>query len=989
MKKVNRFCCFLIAMLLVFGGLTSCITPEESTTVPETTEPKEKAETTEPKEKETAAPPSPDIEPKTPEEQELALAQNLGFSVTKLNQMIISGKEYMEILDKLVELVAPDKLSSWQSLLPNFRGDSAPLDRFNAMTALYLAANHIGDGWDKVLYAPNSFAFGLNHSWDLPYVNVYLFEGVEQSGFSLDGQDAYLDYAAYNYTLTRKSPVSGEFLFSYDAATNSIRAKDSCTYKEAILSAVRLMCSQDPTVCFGKPTFTATEQAELDKVTELGFPTDKLDDRAITGAEFALLLDKYVELVAPDKLASWKTMYPEFRTDNGNLTRQTAMAALFLAGNHIGGDYARLVHESNILVETMSKDWSDIGYMRPGIFGGYDSLGSFDIGTNGLHSLDITMASYYYAVGCYSPFNGEFLFSYDKATDSLLPESVCSYADALLAIIRVMCSNSPDMLPAPSADAADASVLTAALLERSQGMPKVTAEDRPKWTGFNLELQEMGGSMFATPDNIRLLADEGFNSLRVTTEYKMFFCDTACTVVNQFGFAKLDELVAAAIEQGVHLNLTFSHLPGLTATYDQATFEGVGDFDLFVSAEKQEAVIRLYTAIAERYSGVSNFNFSIMPIFEPDNADRSTGVPAPEYTVQDTVDLLGRIVDAIRTVSPERLIIYEVTGSNVPESIREWAVPAQALAEEKGNMLISYNFAEFPFIYFNLPGEAGANVDDEGHSFYYPDFPVKVYVASDFINEWAPLTVDGCLPAGTVFDIYLASSNRGGELYVTADGVEIFREALESREYTVGHSMSALISYAQSDRKISFTVPADTKELKICMDAGDLVWCGMDIFLPEEYARDRWYMASRYDVFLGLEEKFGMQLKHDARIIVSPGYSPESRLTVHEDLSYTTPSLENEATGETIKEWCEFIKGLGGNCVIRFERANSSWPANKKYYDAMLAAFTEYGFSWWSNDFFNMTLPSEECNIPDAPSVEYAGFKFFNKELLELLQVYQ
>ncbi len=928
------------------------------------------------------------IELSPTEQTEINKAQELDFPMEKLGNETVSGKEYMVILDKLVEYASPEKLSSWQTLIPNFRNDTEPLDRFNAMVALYLAANHIGNGWEQVLYAPNSFAFGLDHNWDLPYMNAYLFEGVEMSGFSLDGQIVYLDYAAYNYVLTRKSPISGEFLFSYDEKSNSLRVKDNCTYKEALLSALRLIYSQNPNICMDAPVFSATEQTELDKAAELGFPLENIDDLAITGSEFAELLDRYVELIAPEKLAEWQTMYPLFRSDNGVLTRQTAMAALFLAGNHIGGDYAKLVHEANILVGTTSKEWGDYGYLRLGIFGGYDALGPYDIGTNGLHALDITMASYYYTMGCYSPFNGEFLFSFDKDTNSLLPESVCSYSDALLAIVRAMCAYESELLKAPPANVADSSILTPELLEKSQSNPEVTAEDRPKWTGFALSLGHIGG-MDATPENLDLFADEGFNSVRVAAEYQMFFCDKDCTVVNQFGFAKLDELVAAAIERGLHLNLCFYSLPGRSATYDQTTFEGIGDFDLFISAEKQAAVLRLYTAIAERYSGISNFNFSIMPFFEPNNASLSTGLPAPEYTLQDTVDFLGDVVDAIRAVSPDRLIIYEPTAANEPENILEWAPPALDLAKEKGNMLMSYNFAEFPFVYFNLPGEAGANVDDEGHSFYYTDFPVKVYVASQFINEYTPLTVDGCLPTGTAFDIYLASSNRGGELYVTADGVEIFREALESREYSVGYSLSALIRYAQSDKKISFTLPTDTKELKICMAGGDLLWCGMDVFLPDEYARDRWYMASRYDVFLGLEEKFGMQLKHDARIIVSPGYSEESRLTIHEDLSYTTPSLENEATVETIREWCEMMKDFEGNCIIRIERANSSWQANQKYYDAVLSAFSEYGFSWWSNDFFNMTLPAEECNVPGTPSVEYAGFAFFNKELLELMQKYQ
>ncbi len=989
MKLINKTVCILLSLVLLLGAFTAC-SPKQSDSpkVTDTTVPGQSVTTVDESSQTQTTTAAPIIE--TVKVTELSIAKELGFPVENLESKTVSGKEYAKILDRLVEYIAPEKLQEWQKLYPNFRNETNPIDRFNAMLALYLAAYHIGNGWEEVLYAPNGYTYSISQSWDEDYIDRRLFEGIRNEGYYLDGQHNYVDGAAYYYVLSRTSPLSGEFLFSYDPETNSMRVKDNCTYEEALLSAVRLICSQNPNACFGEPTFTATQQTELNKAAELGFPTENIKKRAITGAEFAELLDKYVETLAPERLAEWKEKYPLFRSDKTPLTRQTAMVALFLAGVHIENGYEKVITDLNGIAHSMSLEDD---YIRISLFGGYESLPMYNIGAGGdAMTYPITMAALNYNVGRYSPYSGEYLFSADAATNTFLPESLCSYADALMAIVRVMCSGNPELLNTLSADIADASVLTAELLAKSQANPVVTASDHPVWHGMALSF-DSNGTMDATVKNLNLVADWGFNSVRVMLDYRYLFSDYECTKANMFGLSQLDKLVAAAIERNLHLNLIFHFLPGREMEHDPTTFESTGDFDLFINPEKQEFAKRAEATIAKRYNGVSNYNLSISPFFEPDNRNFSSGLPYPEYTMQDTADLLGEIVDAIREQTPDRLIIYEAVSRNDIEGIVADAEPAQNVAKEKGNMIISYNFCQTPFVYANMTAEAGRHIDDDNHSIYCPTYPTKYYTASEFINEYSPMVLDGCLPAGTVIDIYLKSSPRGGEAYVTADGTEIFRESLESREYNVGYPMSGYIHYSESDKKIRFTLPADTNELKINMDEGDLVWCGMDIYLPLQYARDRWYFASNYDVFLGVEEQFGITLKHDARIIVSAGYAPENRITVNEDLTYTTSNLEAEASSETVKAWCEAISKFDGNCVIRFERADFSSPAwgdIKEYYADLLSAFNEYNFSWWSNDFWIMTEEYPNTySIPEAPTEEYAGFKVFNKELLELLQEYQ
>lgn len=116
-----------------------------------------------------------------------------------------------------------------------------------------------------------------------------------------------------------------------------------------------------------------------------------------------------------------------------------------------------------------------------------------------------------------------------------------------------------------------------------------------------------------------------------------------------------------------------------------------------------------------------------------------------------------------------------------------------------------------------------------------------------------------------------------------------------------------------------------------------------------------------------------------------------------DDLSFTSKYIGDqtylyydEASPKTIAVWSEDIAGFDGNCVIRFERATfggTTWESMSHYYEDMLASFAEYGFSWWSNDWWLMTEEYPQTKIiAECPSTAYAGYEHFNLELLRLFQ---
>ena len=77
-------------------------------------------------------------------------AQNLGFSLDKIQQQTVSGEEMADLLDELVAYAAPDKLTEWKNMYKVLRGSTEPLNRYDTLSALYLALMHIGGDYGEL-----------------------------------------------------------------------------------------------------------------------------------------------------------------------------------------------------------------------------------------------------------------------------------------------------------------------------------------------------------------------------------------------------------------------------------------------------------------------------------------------------------------------------------------------------------------------------------------------------------------------------------------------------------------------------------------------------------------------------------------------------------------------------------------------------------------------------------------------------------------------
>ncbi len=735
----------------------------------------------------------------------------------------------------------------------------------------------------------------------------------------------------------------------------------------------------DASQVYSNTSFSATELAELAKAEELGFPCEKINQPTISGAEFTELADKFVELVAPELLAEWQEMYPVLRAEDKPINRFDAIIGLFAAASSAGDEYSTVNNYHNLeagIAPPMYKD-----YVTWDLFGGNDGEITY---SNGKVTGPLDSVSYSFVLGRTSPYSGELLFAYDPESKSLRVQDDCTYAEALMAFVRLMCSANPDLMGYAPINQPFEEILTEELIAKSQSNPEITAEDHPDWHGFVM-VWDYEGCML-NPTRIENIADWGFNSVKITIDYRNLLEEDNIANGNSAGLRFLDECIATAIERDLHVNFCIHPLPGRSSMPGEDDYNWVGEFDLFLNEEKQEQVNAIWSAIAERYKDISNYNLSYTLFFEADNKNLSTGLEFTDYTMQDVADYSAILVDVIREQSPDRILVYEIS-NYLFDDIGATVDPCHEVAEKKGNMIFSSAYVEVSFSYEHMNFGEGMHLDNCGHSLPAPVYPTYHYALKGYVHEDSdPITLTGVLPEGTTIDFYISES-MNAEIAIYADGTMLYSEKLETEAYEVGQLLSGYINFATSSKKMSVTLPADTEEVTFKAQAGAFTWSGIDVYVPDEYAVEKWMFISPYDVYLGLEEEEGMFYKKDNRVIIYPSAMTDAfTATIKEELTFTTDQIRDKSDSESINSNCDYIYDYEPNIIIRFGGGAISgvaYPEMKKCCIDMLQAFNDRGFDWWSHDY--QFLISEGF-VVEQTIVEYEGYETFNLDYLQLLQ---
>lgn len=707
----------------------------------------------------------------------------------------------------------------------------------------------------------------------------------------------------------------------------------------------------------------------------------------VTASTYRAMLVEMLEALAPEQMDYFDSKVKDV---NLAITRGDAVRMAYYAAVCIGADDYNGYSFSSDLADSDG---------RMGEAGNFLELICPDVYKN----IPVTMANHtwgneFTAAGLWNVWHvdtvsGKQVFEFDEELQSMRMYDMLTMEEAETSIERLRTGYGVKRYVSVDSAEATSPALSDEALAKTAERCSETLDALPRLTGFVLANDGYYSihTIVKTVDDIRRIADWGFNTVRLRITYETLFNQDG-SQIDLTQAERLDELVEACIEADIHLNLLLCTLPGRTKWVDLNDVSSGGETDLFINPERQKEAVSVWATLAARYQDVSGAHLSFTPFWEPDGDLGINSEEGWEHTPQDTCDTLALLIEAVRAQDPERFIFYEPTAHIAAEAtIHESSLFYEPLKSRFDNLMISYNFCQNAYVFAEITDIVGEDVDLSNYSMFKPEYPVTNYGVNDTIPDGGELTIDGFLPAGTVIDLYLAYADGQSALTITGDGTELYHEELSSGDYRPGRPLSSFYPYATSDKKISVTLAETTDEVAISARGADIKWCGMDVILPEEYAVERWYMNSGRDNFFEDEARFLWLAT--STVMISPSERCETwHITIRDDVTFTTGEVFAEANAETIEHWCAEISDFSPQCIVRYEDACFSLGTTQgsilRYYEDVLSTFEKYGFSWLSNDY-ELILQESTNRIADAEVVEYDGYDFVNLELLELLQKYQ
>lgn len=777
-------------------------------------------------------------------------------------------------------------------------------------------------------------------------------------------------------------------------------AADSCVYDEALGSLY---------IWNGLPE--VGEAADV-LYPEFGEPSD----RTLTYREFFGMLDEAVKLANQEKLAQWQTVLPQARESEREMSRFEGAEAILHMVVTLGGEYSEFNADwSGIHSEMGDGIWEEVGRVPnhedlipdphpPYTLGGFQEAqyvhNNTTWGAEGVATC--------YTYGRVSLVSGRILFDYDREARSMHFDQPLTARAAAQALTRLVdsVSTSPHTqttytLNDPTALHYDEGIITPELLAWAEEMPAVSGDNPPRWNGVVM-------SQFGDYNNHNLLernyfensakklSELGFNSIRYMFTYQTLF-NKGVTQVDVNKLRHLDQLVAYAMRYRIHLTLVTFSMPGRwTENYEDFTSQG--EFDLFKDPVKQEQANAIWRMLATRYQDVPSSVLSFQPLWEVLNYNLSTGLSYDPYGPEDVAPVYAGLVETIHECDSDRLVICEPTANNNPEQIVSGSQAIWDAVRKLGNVQMLSNFCSTAYVYAEMPGTAGAHIDFWTHSMFKPSYPVTIYCLKNWVSQGYPLILNGGLPAGTQIEWYLDNST-DGTLEILSDSGTIYSEQLFTKTYNhVKGPLSGYYPYSESDKKIAFTLPANTGSVQFTFSGSTpFNWCGLKLTLPAEYAQERWWYTSGYDQYQEGESDYKPPEKRPtSEILLCPRWSEDNvdTATIHADtLTYTTRTVLEEANRDSIFQWGQAISRFAPGSATRIESAafslGTDYPSALAYYGDFLDMCDEYGIGWFSNDFHANGFFRFEGDWDSLfPGSEYTACAD-GQALKEMLQLYQ
>lgn len=739
---------------------------------------------------------------------------------------------------------------------------------------------------------------------------------------------------------------------------------------------------------------------DFDRGVSLGLVQNNLKinvGRQITSNEFRILLSTVVEKLVPEKVPQFEENVTKYNKPllRGEGFVMAYFAAICVGGNTWNNDFDHKKADGNDF-------WDESGYQMDKLFPHVlDGPVKFSGDSNNQWE-NYYAAAFLWSFWHSSPYSGHQVFDYDETAGSMRPKKPLTVKEAVCTAVRIYDSYAAPAkyvsLTDEKAVNYDKATITDKLLKKAKSLPAITKGNMPIWKGFVLS---DGGDYNSTDiveseKDLRNIANWGFNSVRLMLTYQTLF-DKDVKSVNLSNLKKLDAFIAAAIKYNLHIDvLTFS-LPGRWTLFDDKAYKTVGSFDLFTNSERQKEANAVWALLSERYKGIPSSTLSFCPIWEAQNHDLSSGLPAAPYTCDDVAKVYGQLIGTIKKYDPDRFVIFEPAPDNDSEYfIKESDIIKNTIQSKYPDALMMANFCENPFVYAEMTAVQGENIDNNNHSMFKSDYPTTIYATQYHIDNGSSLDMNGGLVAGTKLDIYLSKVDGTGNFGITADGKTLCSESLSTTNYNVRAPLSRYYPYAKSDKLVSVILKSDIKNLRVSYSGNWFEWSGIDVTLPAKYKVKRWWFPSGYDAMMngiGVTGPLIPVLKDTSTIMLSPNsYDSGRTITINPDVTYTTPEIFVQSNKQTIENWAKTMSGYSPNLIVRFENAGFDIGCTQdsvlKYYSDLLSTFGKYDFSWYSNDYWRITH-AENNFYAGVKTVKYKDSSYFNADMLKLLQKYQ
>ena len=317
-------------------------------------------------------------------------------------------------------------------------------------------------------------------------------------------------------------------------------------------------------------------------------------------------------------------------------------------------------------------------------------------------------------------------------------------------------------------------------LKQVEAMPELSYSGLPDWKGYTVARRDWKSFTDNTyeEEEIRVLDELGFNFIRAPMDATSIFREADPAAAETLALGPLNSLIKYCALRGIHICIDLHDMPGFNTSGDDSAIT------LWDDEAQQDYFVAFWQRLAEYYKDVPEKLLSFNLLNEPHSAE---GWPSDEqYSA-----LMKRAIKAIRSVSPERLIVVDMLGGTA-------AVPVQGLADQRVVQSVHPYFMEF---------STGK----------WPSYAINGLVH----RGKGVLKIRGALPAGTKISVDIKGVHAKSELSLISDGKALSALILGTEK--VGENGCTLIGQEGTDGEyrlyegvsLSATLPSDCKELRI------------------------------------------------------------------------------------------------------------------------------------------------------------------------------